>query len=959
MKQRLLIFLSVMLAIFLSAGITAAQSDAIEENINWDIDKNGTLTFSGNGIIPENGPWLNEAKKVKAVVFEAGITGVKCYFKDFSALTSISFGPDITDLQGCHFESKKVKTISLQMKTDCYQPNIISLTSHPTDIIVSDDSCYIIKNDLLMTEDEKEVIYAFGKGAITVPDGVTVIRQHAFSFSPAKEIILPNSLEKIEERAFANSESLLSITIPRSVTEIGDSAFKNCKLLKAVIFDHCTLHVDDHNYWYIFSNCNSLTRIELPCLDAVPNYMFAECSNLQTVIIAAGTKQINEGVFRQTKKLKEIYIPESITNISEDFFDYSSKPIIYSPAGSFAETYAASHSIETKQFNPITGIELSEQKITIAKGKAATVTASIYPTDASIQSLNIYSSNEAIATIKNGKVTAVGTGECDLIFEANDGSGIQAICHVSAIQMIQSLQSKDKKVTIPYGGSHKAEIILKPEDATNKELAWSSSDTSVCIVNENGNITATGAGDCEIVFSTTDGSQKEGKIAIHVPIFEKAETNYTISKHEELTIPVDLHGISASYVDHKSSSTKNFLYSFDNDGLHIYPILAGNANITLTSKINKNDKTVYKITVAPEAEYNVSPEADKPVNIILMPDKSIINPGDKITFTYYLEGDFKAFEVDGIYGTYTNGNGFQGLQNYTIKEAGTQKGTITVDTKGNSGIKRIGIALTVIDLNGNAIKKENLVTMENGLKLSVASDTLRAKIDTPVTLYSKSSGGTPPYTIEYTIYRGAKFETIKRTNVYETDAVEINPGSVGDKELRILVGMEDAKGNGSGGFYITMDIDNKQIIKCDPDKLFEINNRDYCIAINRSISDADPKDIYGLIYEDSIGVWSGNTVYAEEKENDNWIIEIPESAQGISFEILGLDYILLHPTFLLFANQISYPIAPSLSRISFSRSCDFWNSSASSPVNLVIFSSNGSTSSSCSAIPTYLPGVRI
>jgi len=59
------------------------------------------------------------------------------------------------------------------------------------------------------------------------------------------------------------------------------------------------------------------------------------------------------------------------------------------------------------------------------------------------------------------------------------------------------------------------------------------------------------------------------------------------------------------------------------------------------------------------------------------------------------------------------------------------------------------------------------------------------------------------------------------------------------------------------------------------------------------------------------------------------------------------------------SNQISYPIAPSFSRISCSSSCDFSNSPASSPVRRFILSSNGSPSSACSSMPTYRPGVRM
>ena len=60
---------------------------------------------------------------------------------------------------------------------------------------------------------------------ITIPDTVTVIGKSAFCSSSLKEIIVPTSVKRIEEKAFYECEILLSILIPPSVTYIGNNAF--------------------------------------------------------------------------------------------------------------------------------------------------------------------------------------------------------------------------------------------------------------------------------------------------------------------------------------------------------------------------------------------------------------------------------------------------------------------------------------------------------------------------------------------------------------------------------------------------------------------------------------------------------------------------------------------------------------------------------------------------------------
>ena len=162
----------------------------------------------------------------------------------------------------------------------------------------------------------------------------------------------------------------------------------------------------------------------------------------------------------------------------------------------------------------VTGIELPENELTISLGKSATIKPVILPADAANKKLEWSSSDELVATVNNGNVKAVSCGECDIICKSADGSEISGKCHVTIIQMVQSIQSKNNNMTVYCGNTYDTEITIKPEDATNKELSFSSSDETVCTVNEKGVITAVGAGNCKITCSSTDGSGKSVTISI-------------------------------------------------------------------------------------------------------------------------------------------------------------------------------------------------------------------------------------------------------------------------------------------------------------------------------------------------------------------------------------------------------------------------------------------------------------
>ena len=65
---------------------------------------------------------------------------------------------------------------------------------------------------------------------VVIPDGVTSIGDRAFRFHKSLEsITIPNGVTFIGDHAFVFCESLESVTIPNSVTSIEDDTFRYCK----------------------------------------------------------------------------------------------------------------------------------------------------------------------------------------------------------------------------------------------------------------------------------------------------------------------------------------------------------------------------------------------------------------------------------------------------------------------------------------------------------------------------------------------------------------------------------------------------------------------------------------------------------------------------------------------------------------------------------------------------------
>ena len=97
----------------------------------------------------------------------------------------------------------------------------------------------------------------------------------------------------------------------------------------------------------------------------------------------------------------------------------------------------------------VTDVSLDKTELTLTEDGSETLTATITPDNASNKSLTWSSDNQNVATVENGKVTAVGAGTATIKATAQDGSGKSDTCTVTVTAKTYSL-SVDKS-TLDFG----------------------------------------------------------------------------------------------------------------------------------------------------------------------------------------------------------------------------------------------------------------------------------------------------------------------------------------------------------------------------------------------------------------------------------------------------------------------------------------------------------------------------
>ena len=214
------------------------------------------------------------------------------------------------------------------------------------------EDCNLWMDDfgVVYSKDKKSVIKATKPlDKYSVLEGATTIKQKAFAFTPwqrsLNEIHLPNSIEKIEQGAFAFCD-FSEITLPESLQYIGQDIFVSCTNLKQIIIPphvrimegNPFLHnnyklINNSNYFTLNNNllyAHGLSKI-ISCLDtksiklringasSIGPYSFAYC-NAKEIVIEPSIKVIEEKAFNEAG-VERVVLPDSLVEIKKFAFE--------------------------------------------------------------------------------------------------------------------------------------------------------------------------------------------------------------------------------------------------------------------------------------------------------------------------------------------------------------------------------------------------------------------------------------------------------------------------------------------------------------------------------------------------------------------------------------------------------------------------------------------------------------
>lgn len=148
----------------------------------------------------------------------------------------------------------------------------------------------------------------------------------------------------------------------------------------------------------------------------------------------------------------------------------------------------------------VESVTLDMEELMIKKGQTAVLTATVTPADADFGSLLWESSDESVATVDNGKVTAVEVGSAVIKVTAGNKTA-RCTVYVSDAET-ESITVSPKELTLKTGETAVIEATIYPEGSNI--IYWSSFDTSVATVDETGTVTAVAEGETSVMAKAGD-----------------------------------------------------------------------------------------------------------------------------------------------------------------------------------------------------------------------------------------------------------------------------------------------------------------------------------------------------------------------------------------------------------------------------------------------------------------------
>ena len=272
--------------------------------------------------------------------------------EDVLVTTNNSIGKPVNCLESSFNNSKSIEYVFLRTDTVAMQAGVFSGCSNLKYVNFTD----LTQLNQIIGQNFNGCTSLFAGETIDLSNTkLTGINNGTFGFVPAKRLLLPSTLTKLDNWCLQNMTGLEEFHIPETVTSFGNTMFNGCTSLKEVtgykaLFERGVI---DKIQDTTFMNCKSLVSVDFPdtyssiggsAFRGMSSYkgtfvVSNECTSIgstafqdsgfDTIVVGTGVKTISSNAFRASQ-LKFVFISPNVTAIQQEAFrDMKNKVVVY------------------------------------------------------------------------------------------------------------------------------------------------------------------------------------------------------------------------------------------------------------------------------------------------------------------------------------------------------------------------------------------------------------------------------------------------------------------------------------------------------------------------------------------------------------------------------------------------------------------------------------------------------
>lgn len=351
-------------------------------------------------------------------------------------------------------------------------------------------------------------------------------------------------------------------------------------------------------------------------------------------------------------------------------------------------------------------ITLSGLSGNIRVGGGVTLKATVLPNTTSDKAVVWSTSDASVATVSaNGYVKGVRAGSCTITCQSKAFPEVYAQIDVTVYAPVTSITFNEKNPSVAVGRSIALSWTVKPQDATDSSVSFSTNKPDVVSVSDDGIVTGLKRGECYVYATANDGSGKKATIRVTVT---QPVTGVTM-KYTSQNVGLNKYTTNTAILEPANADNKKMQWTSQDEriatvsGNGLNPKVTGRAWGT-TTIIGTTDDGSYVVTYT----INVGSRKDALRITNLWAEnnaaKIVVYNASNLTITkfYYTIYLYNAFGEPLVCNTDGRSFSFTGTYNFTLAPGeATRHGQFSF---GREYIKPYGVGQVVMRINGYDIE---------------------------------------------------------------------------------------------------------------------------------------------------------------------------------------------------------------------------------------------------------------